>query len=262
MKSPRLFSASHPLWHQAGCGVLAFALVGTGVFIYFGPKAIDPTPAGGPPVTANEGKVGTYTEQLNGSRFLLKYETLLGGQDFMQLKGVHGRLEETNATWFMESPSARKAADIWTLDGPMEVEARDPRKQTILGHGWIERPEPGLKWDHGVWTGLSTLVWEDLQGQGKGRWIFPPGWRRELDGRFVVEHKPVKWEAMAKGSVHTMEAQSLWTTQGFTNGRMEQVSSVLEGGAAPGGGRRRGSRQHPLEGPHPLPAGRRLERRG
>ena len=229
MKAWRVFDARHPVWRLAGGGLLAFALVGTGIFICRGPRPIEPK-TGGPSASGNEGRTGTYTEQLGGGRFLLAYEAILGGKDALQLKGVHGRLEETDTLWLMTSPAARKTEGIWFMDGPMGLEARDPRRQTLMGRGRIERAEPGLKWDHGVWTGLSSLVWEDLQGQGRGRWTLPPGWRRELDGRFVVDHRPVHWEALGKGAVRSLETQSLWTTQGFTNGRMEQLSAQLEGG--------------------------------
>jgi hypothetical protein len=204
-------------------------VAGTGLFIYRGQGPLKPK-AEGDLSGLTEGRIGTYTEELGQSRFLLAYDSIVGGEAALHLLGVHGRLEEPQTLWLMTSPTARKAEGIWSLDGPMEIEARDPRQQTLLGKGRIEKPGAGLQWDHGVWTGMSTLIWDDLQGKGRGRWTLPPGWRRELDGRFVVENKPVHWEATGEGALRTLDAQSLWVTLGFTDGRMEQVRSVLEGG--------------------------------
>jgi len=231
MRAWSLVSARNPLWRGLGCGLLAFALAGTGVYVYLGPKPLPPKPQSGSLDGGLVGKLGTYTEQLGQSRFLLAYEAILGEENALQLKGVHGRLEEPETLWLMTSPTAHKTEGVWSLDGPMDIEAREPDQQVVLGKGRIEKPEPGLRWDHGIWTGLSTLVWEDLQqGQGRGRWILPPGWRRELDGRFVVEDKPVHWDATGPGAMRSLDAQSLWVTLGFQNGRMEQVRAELEGG--------------------------------
>ena len=225
-----LISARHFIWRGMGYGLLTFALVGTGIFIYLGPKPLKPKTQGGSFDGGIIGKIGTYTEQLGPSRFLLAYDSIAGEEAALQLRGVHGRLEEPATLWMMTSPSARKAGGLWSLDGPMDIEAREPSQQTLMGKGRIEKPEVGLKWDHGIWTGMSTLVWEDLQGKGRGRWTLPPGWRRELDGRFVVENTPVHWEATGEGAMRSLVAQSLWATLGFKEGRMEQVQAKLEGG--------------------------------
>ena len=230
MRAWSLVSARNPIWQGMGYGFLVFAMAGTGIFIYLGPRPLKPKAQGSAFYGNIEGKIGTYTEQLGQSRFLLAYDSIIGEETALQLKGVHGRLEEPGTLWLMESPTARKVEGIWSLDGPMDIEAREPNQQTLMGKGRIAKPEVGLKWDHGVWHGMSTLVWEDLQGQGRGRWTLPPGWRRELDGRFVVENKPVHWEATAEGAMRSLDAQSLWATLGFTNGRMEQVQAALEGG--------------------------------
>jgi hypothetical protein len=231
MRAWSLLSAQNPIWHGTGFAVLAFAMVGTGIFIYLGPKPLKAKSQGGTIDGGIEGRIGTYTEQLGQSRFLLAYDSITGQEATLQLKGVHGRLEEPATLYLMNSPIARKAGGIWSLDGPMDIEAREPaHQQTLIGKGRIENPEVGLKWDHGTWTGMSTLVWEDLQGQGRGRWTLPPGWRRELDGRFVVENKPVHWDATGEGAMRALDAQSLWVTLGFGNGRMEQVQAALEGG--------------------------------
>ncbi len=225
-----LVSVRNPLWRGLGLSLLALVVVGTGIYVQRGPRSLKPK-AEGDVVDGNPiGRIGTYVEQLGQSRFLLKYESIHGQETALQLKGVQGRLEEPDTLWLMTSPSARKAEEIWTLDGPMDIEARDPKVESLLGKGRIDKAEAGLKWDHGVWTGLSTLVWDDLRGKGKGRWTLPPGWRRELDGRFVVENRPVHWEANAEGALRSLDAQSLWASLGFTDGTLKDVRAELEGG--------------------------------
>ena len=230
MRLWRLVSARNPIWRGVGFTLLAGAVAGTVGFVQSGPRTLKPKSEGAVTDGSPIGRVGTYVEQLGQSRFLLKYESIAGQEAELQLKGVQGRLEEVDTLWLMVSPSARKVEDIWTLDGPMDIEARDPKGEIVQGKGRIEKPEPGLRWDHGVWTGLSTLVWEDLRGKGKGRWTLPPGWRRELDGRFVVENRPVHWEATAAGALRAMDAHSLVATLGFTHGSLESVQAQLEGG--------------------------------
>ncbi len=225
-----LVSVRNPLWRGVGFTLLAGVVAGTVGFVQFGPRFRGPKPEGAVADGNPIGRVGTYVEQLGQSRFLLKYESIVGQEAELQLKGVHGRLEEPDTLWLMVSPSARKAEEIWTLDGPMDIEARDPKGEVLQGKGRIEKREPGLRWNHGIWTGLSTLVWDDLRGKGKGRWTLPPGWRRELDGRFVVENKPVHWEATAEGALRTLDAQSLVATLGFTEGHLENVQARMEGG--------------------------------
>jgi hypothetical protein len=176
------------------------------------------------------GKMGTYIEQLGQSRFLIKYEALIGSETALQLRGVHGRLEEPETLWLMTSPAAQKAQEIWMMDGPMDIEAHASQTNVLLGKGHVEQPKAALKWDHGIWTGMSTLVWDDLRGNGGGRWTLPPGWRRELDGRFVVENKPVHWEALGEGAIRSLDAQSLWVTLGFTNGVLEDVRAQVSDG--------------------------------
>lgn len=225
-----LVSVRNPVWRVLGFGLMAAVVGGTVVYVQIGPRSLKPKSEshalGGDPV----GRVGTYVEQLGQSRFLLKYDSILGQEDTLRLKGVHGRLEEPDTLWLMVSPTAQKANEIWVLDGPLDIEARDPKGEDVQGRGRVAKPEPALRWDHGVWTGLSTLVWDDLRGKGKGRWTLPPGWRRELDGRFIVENKPVHWEATAEGTLRAMDAQGLEATLGFTNGTLQDVKAQLEGG--------------------------------
>lgn len=230
MRAWSLVSVRNPIWRAAGYGLLAFAVLGTGVYIYLGPRPLKAKDQGSPIPGVILGSLGTYTEQLGASRFLLAYDAILGEEAALELRGVHGRLEEPETHWLMESPTARKASGIWSLDGPMDIEARVPGQPIVLGKGRIDQPGVGLIWDHNVWTGRSTLVWEDLKGQARGRWTLPPGWRRELDGRFVVENKPVRWEATGPGTLRAMDAQNFWATLGFKEGRLDTVRADLEGG--------------------------------
>ncbi len=225
-----LMNHRNPLWRGVGVTLLAIALVGSAVLIYRGPSPLKSKYTNGIFGHDPEGHLGTVTEQLGRGRFILAYERILGGEQDLRLQTVTGRLEEPEALWMMKSPSAMRQNGLWTLDGPMDVEAQDVLLQQPMGRGRIQDSGPGLKWDHGVWTGLSPLVWDDLQGQGKGRWILPAGWRRELDGRFIVDHGPVRWEASGPGALRSLVAETLWVTLGFREGRMEQVRAKMEDG--------------------------------
>jgi hypothetical protein len=226
-----LLSAQNPLWRQVGLAVLLVSIAGTGYYIYKGPRPLKPTADGRLMDHGIVGRSGTYTELLQKSRFLLNYESIVGSsENVLQLHGVDGHLEEPKTLWALKSPSAKKTDDVWFLDGPMDIEARDPKLKAVTGKGRVDQAGPALKWDKGVWTGLSTLVWESLDGKGQGKWTFPPGWRRELDERFVVENKPVRWEATGPGALRAMDTQSMWVTPGFTNGHLEQVHGVFQDG--------------------------------
>ena len=231
MRAWSLLNPRNPVWQWLGLGLSGMAVAGTGYFLLHSQGPLEPKGNRNRAGEEAKGRTGVYVEQLGQSRFLLAYDAILGGgEGDLNLQGVHGKLEEPETLWHMTSPEAHKAKGVWTLEGPMDLEAQDPRSGTAKGKGRIEKSEPGLMWDHGIWTGLSTLQWEDLDGQGRGRWTFPPGWRRELDGRFVVEHKPVHWEATADSALKTMDAESLWVTLGLANGHMDQVKAQLEGG--------------------------------
>jgi hypothetical protein len=227
----RLFGTRNPLWRVAG-GALVLGIVGlTGVYMARGPRPLKPEK--GDPLylgTGTQGRFGTFVEQLGEGKFALSYETIQGTQDQIRLDKVTGRLEEPLTVWGMVSPTALREKGIWTLLGPMTVDAQDVVLKTPSGRGVMKDPGPALGWDHGVWTGLSTLVWDDLAGHGRGRWTLPPGWHRDLGGTFRVDKGPVHWEAAEPGALKNLTAQRMETTLGFQNGRLEEVHSVLDGG--------------------------------
>jgi hypothetical protein len=202
----------------------------TVLYVARGPRPLQPSNDTGSMGGAAQGRYGTVTEPLGSGLFVLSYDTITGKEEDLQLQKVHGRLEETKTTWNMNSPSARKAEGVWTLFGPMDLVATDPDGKTQLGQGYISNPGPALGWDRGVWHGLAPLVWDDLQGSGRGRWDLPAGWYRGLDGKFVVNKGPVHWQAAQPGTLLSMDAERMVAELGSKEGHMEQVTGQLVGG--------------------------------
>ncbi len=226
-----LLGTRSPFWRVAG-GALVLSIVGiTGIYMGRGPRPLKPE--SGEPLflgSGTRGRFGTFVEQLGAGKFALSYETIQGTQDEITLDKVNGRLEEPQTVWGMVSPAAQRIKGIWTLMGPMTVDARDTALQAPAGRGFMAAAGPALGWDHGVWTGLSTLVWDDLQGNGRGRWTLPPGWHRGLDGQFRVDKGPVDWVAADPGALRNLRAQRMQAALGFQDGRLEEVDATLEGG--------------------------------
>jgi hypothetical protein len=212
-------------------GAMILSILGvTVLYVIRGPRPLPPSSDAGTLEGGARGRFGTVTEPLGNGLFVMSYETITGDQDDLQLQTVAGRLSEPQTTWNMNSPTARKTGGVWTLFGPMDMVATDPATQATLGKGFISSAGPALGWDKGVWHGLAPLVWDDLQGSGRGRWNLPAGWYRGLDGRFMVDKGPVQWEAALPGTVRTMEAEKMVAQLGFKEGHLEQVTGQLTGG--------------------------------
>lgn len=226
-----LVSARNPLWRALGLALILGIAGITTLFVARGPRPLQPSGDPGPPADAGaQGRHGTITEPLGDGLFVLSYETITGMEEDLQLRQVTGRLQEPKTVWKLDSPSARKAGGVWTLFGPMAMSATVPGDGTPLGRGAIAAEGPALGWDKGVWHGLSPLVWEDLEGSGRGRWDLPAGWRRGLDGIFRVDRGPVRWTAADPGTVQTLTAERMWAALGFQDGHMEDVTGALAGG--------------------------------
>jgi len=230
MKTWHLLHARNPLWRTLGTLLILGTLAGSAYFLYNGPKPLEPKDGGETLIPAAEGRMGSYVQQLGTSRFTLGFETMRGSEEELRLQNVSGRLEEPGTHWALKSPCASKANNVWLMDGPMELEVQEPERTTILGKGSMPGPGPALRWDRGVWTGLSTLEWDDLAGPGKGHWTLPPGWHRELDGRFVADKGPVTWKAADPDVLHSFVASRLWVTLGFQEGHLEDVEAQLKDG--------------------------------
>lgn len=224
-------SARNPLWRVSGVALILGIVGATTLFVVRGPRPLQPTgDPGAAPADGAQGRFGTVTEPLGDGLFVLSYETITGMEEDLQLHKVTGKLQEPRTTWRLESPSARKAAGVWTLFGPMAIAATAPGGGPALGEGAIDTEGPALGWDKGVWHGLAPLVWNDLQGSGRGRWDLPAGWRRGLDEKFVVDKGPVRWTAAEPGAVQTLTAERLVAVLGFREGHMEAVTGQLTGG--------------------------------
>lgn len=230
-----LLSTRHPAWKVAGAGVLVTVAGLTAYYATLGPRALEPARTGDVPGQGTQGRYGTFVEQLGQGRFALSYDTIQGTQSEITLDKVTGRLEEPGTRWDMVSPRARRVRGVWTLLGPLDVKATDVDAQAASGAGRIQAPGPALAWDHGVWTGLAPLVWDDLIGNGRGRWVLPPGWRRGLDGVFHVDKGPVVWTAADPGTLQTLTAQRMESALGFRTGHLEEVDARLQGGAVQAG---------------------------
>ena len=230
MRGWQFVSTRNPLWRVLGTATMLLVVGVTTVYVIRGPRPLKPTGDTGPMAPGTQGRFGTVTEPLGSGLFVMSYESITGKEDDLQLQKVAGRLQEPQTTWTMNSPSARKAGGVWTLYGPMDMEASDPVTKAGLGKGFITDSGPALGWDRGVWHGLSPLVWDDLQGSGRGRWNLPAGWRRGLDGKFIVDRGPVRWTAADPGTVTSMDAERMWAALGFKEGHLEQVTARLTGG--------------------------------
>ena len=218
-------------WKLFGGGILLACVGASAWLLYLGPRPLKPKQGGKALDHGAEGRLGNITQQLGSGRFVLHFETIQGDKDDLRLQGVQGDLEEPGRTWLMQAPSARRTDEVWFLDGPLNLEARALQPQASQGKGVIRsQTGPALKWDHGVWTGLGTLDWDDLSGPGKGHWLLPPGWRRDLNGTFVVEQGPVHWTAGAPGVLRSLQADRMQVTLGFQQGRLEGIDALLEGG--------------------------------
>ena len=226
-----LVSTRNPLWRILGLGLILVIATVTALFAIRGPRPLLPTgDAGTVPGAGAQGRFGTVTEPLGDGLFVMSYETITGMEEDLQLQKVIGKLQEPRTVWHLTSPSARKTGGVWTLFGPMGLDAVAPGGTQRLGQGAIPSAGPALGWDKGVWHGLAPLVWEDLQGSGRGRWNLPAGWHRGLDGTFVAEKGPVRWTATQPGTVQTMTAERMWAALGFQDGHLEDVQAELTGG--------------------------------
>jgi hypothetical protein len=226
-----IVSARNPLWRVSGVALMAGIVGITTLFVARGPRPLQPTgDAGAPAGAVAQGRHGTVTEPLGDGLFVLSYETITGMEEDLQLHTVTGRLQDPRTVWKLDAPSARKAGGVWTLFGPMAMSATPPGGGPPLGKGAIAAEGPALGWDKGVWHGLSPMVWEELEGSGRGRWDLPAGWRRGLDGRFVVDRGPVRWTAAQPGALRTLTAQRMWAILGLQDGHLEDVTGELTGG--------------------------------
>ena len=223
-------SARNPIWRVSG-PLMILAIVGvTGLYVARGPRPLKPTDDRLLAGTGTQGKFGTVTEPLDQGLFVLAYETITGEEEHLQLQGVKAKLTEPGTVWSMASPTAHKEGGVWTLFGPMTLASTDLAAGTPLGHGSIPAAGPALGWEKGIWHGLSPLQWEDLRGSARGLWDLPAGWTRGLDGKFVVDHGPIRWKATGPGLVQRMEAQRMWSVLGFSRGHLDDVQADLVGG--------------------------------
>jgi hypothetical protein len=222
-------SNRHPVWQVLGWTLIAGTLGYSTVAILRGPKGLPGHEADANVFQPFSGTRGSLTEALGPSRLVLDYQSIEGGQEDLQLKGVNGKLEDSSGLWRMTSPKAHRQGGAWSLDAPLGLTLTGPQG-AALGKGSVSGSGPGLRWEASRWVGLQPLVWEGDQGPGRGQWHLPAGWVREAQGALNVEHGPVTWKALEPLTLQSMESQSLWALPGFQEGHLSQVKAQLTEG--------------------------------
>ena len=137
MRAWSFVSTRNPLWRLLGGAMILSILGVTALYVVRGPRPLRPSGDDGPAGSGTRGRFVTVTEPLGQGLFVMTYETITGMEEDLQLQTVNGRLQEPQTTWKLNSPTARKAAGVWTLFGPMDMEATDPGGQVQLGKGAI-----------------------------------------------------------------------------------------------------------------------------
>ncbi len=219
-------SNQSPLWRFLGLSLVAAVLAGTAMLSLNGPERLGVQSGAGeglPP--GMRGTFGTITEQLGTGRFDLRYNRIEGGDQDLRLHEVVGQLTEPEMGWTMRTPASHRAKEgVWGLDGPIQIEGRDPQGK-LVGQGSVEGQGESLRWERGTWQGLGALRWESLEGQGRGRWTLPAGWKRDELGRLDADRGPILWAPSSASSLQGMEARSLHLEKGFLEGRMTGVAA-------------------------------------
>lgn len=231
MKDWRLISTKSPIWLALGIIVFIVTICTTVLFVIYGSRPLKPiSDVNIRDDVSSKGKLGTLTEPLGKGFLTLSYGTISGRKEDITLTEVSGQLQEPKAKWRLHVPLARKANDVWTLFGPVDLESIDARSKVILGKGHVDNVGPALRWDHGVWCGLSPVVWNDLDGTSHGKWFLPTGWYRDTSGKFIVDNGPVRWLSANKGQVVSMVAQKIWAAFELQEGHMENILVKLVDG--------------------------------
>jgi hypothetical protein len=191
------------------------------------------------------GKKGQWVERLAYGEYTLTCESSEGDGNALMLKTVEARYVEKptgqdaaqrTLVWHAMAPTATHDANgtTDTLDGPLFIQVSDANG-TLLGSGKTENAGPALRRVNDVWIGLAPLAWTQLDEMGKGEYLLPAGWQKDADNRLVVERGPVVWNAVGPNLVRTLTADSL-DAKGVTAGMLGNVSAVLVGEGALGGG--------------------------
>ena len=230
MKSLALPPPRHSAWRAAGWGLLGCTLGLTLLQLLRGPKSLESSRAlEGAFTEGMRGSLGTLTELQGDNRLTLRYRTIQGEERNLRLGGVDGELAEARGQWRFQAPEALRQGEGWLLTGPVALESVDLTGASA-GRGRLEGQGPALRWDGGRWESLAPLRWESLFGAGKGTWLLPPGWTRELDGRIRADRGPLIWVAEGQPTLRRMEAERLEAEAGFRSGRLDRVKAELVDG--------------------------------
>ena len=230
MRRWELSNIKSPIWFVLGLITVIIVISITFFFIIHGPKSIKSV-SNVDDITSHGtlGKIGTVTEPLGHGLLTLSYESIIGSKDNLQLLNVNSKFRELENVWEMKFPCAQKIDGVWTLLGPAVLTFADSTGN-IFGSGLIDSNGPALKWNHGLWYGLSPMIWNDRSGQDEERWVLPAGWYRNSGGRFVVEDGPVSWFPGKKRNILSIDANKMYVDPSLREGHMEDVTANLIGG--------------------------------
>ena len=227
MRGWQFISARNPLWRVLGlAGILVTSWASPPSTSSAGPGPCSPTDDAGVLAGAGtQGRFGTVTEPLGDGpvRPVLRNHHRARRRTCSCRRST-GQLQEPQTTWNMDSPSARKAEGVWTLFGPMDLDAVSPGRQRPAGQRHHQRPGPGPG------LGPGRLARPGAPGVGR-----PPGQRpgplepaaRAGTGAWMAN----SWWTRARcagwppspGAVKTMDAQRMWAALGFKEGHLEDV---------------------------------------
>ncbi len=219
-------SNQSPAWRYGGIVLLLAAAGATALFVGRGPKPLKAASDRRLFEEGPKGLQGTLTEAFGRGRLVLSYQTIQGQREDLRLDGIQGRLEEDENLWHVQAPRADRQGGRWTLAGPLALEATGGGNRP-LGRGSIPTQGPALRWTDGTWEGLGPLAWTDIEG--RGQWLVPEGWTRDEAGR-IRARGPIRWTALAPGSLRGMEAEAVEGDAGFQSGRLQGVSASFEAG--------------------------------
>lgn len=227
MNKRQFVSVKNPIWLILGIMIISSTLLTTAFFLMRTSKSIEAINI--VETIGDNGRFGVLTERLGKKDTLtLSYESILGNQNNIELRGIKGQLKikEDLTSWEMQFPFAKKTNNNWILYGPLSLISID-NNNNKLSDGHMNTKGQALSWYKNVWYGLSPIIWNSLQGVGRGTWFLPQGWYKDSGGKLVVESNPIRWVAQPNNHIISMDATKMWSAFEFQEGHLENVTTTL-----------------------------------